>query len=374
MRIFFFFVAAVAIVGIAWNISRDQAPSTEISTDSLFPELLESVNDIDRISIVSAAEAIDLARLSNGWVVSNRDNFPADIAKVRSTLLALSETTVLESKTAKPENYEKIGVNTPETSGSDSQLIDVFAGQDTKLVSLIVGNKRSASQPGSPQYFVREADSQTALLVQGNLEVNADPTQWIETDIVDIAADRVKRVTIGTNKVTPIVVSKEKSEENFYTLENIPEGFVPTSRSVVSSFGALLLGVRFDNVFSGDKITDQTVRSTSVLETFDGLRATIEQFDFEDMVVSRFRFTYDAELVESIDQASEVTTDTAPTDPAPEPKPSVESTVDVLNEKVKKWLYVLPDYKNRLLAKNFDEMIKPEELPEANGDEASTAE
>jgi hypothetical protein len=374
MRTLFFFVAAVAIVGIAWNVSRDSAPDSEISTNLLFPELLESVNDVNRMSIVSATTNVELARSNSGWVVSNRDDFPADISKVRSTLLALSQTTALENKTSKPERYGKIGVNMPDSADSDSRLINVFTADETKLAALIIGNKRSASQPGEAQYFVRQTDSETALLVQGNLELNADPIQWMDTDIVDIPAERVRSVTIGQNEATPIVVSKQNARENFYSLANIPAGFTETSRSVVSSFGALLLGVRFDNVFSADKFDGKPVRSTSVLETFDGLRATIEQYDHEDSVVTRVRFAYDPELVEPIEPLPEEDPESENKASESTTEPSVENAVDDLNEKVAKWLYVLPDYKNRLLAKKFDEMIKEQEPPLSDGDSEPSGE
>ncbi|MFP6781117.1 MAG: DUF4340 domain-containing protein [Gammaproteobacteria bacterium] len=373
MRTLFFIVAAVAAIGVAWNVTQDNAPDSEISKRLLFPQLMNVLNDVNEISVAGSDNTIDLRDADGNWVVTNRDDFPADISKVRSTLLELAQARVVESKTNKPEHYAKIGVNTPDSPDSTSFLINASSAQD-KLISLIVGNKRSNSQPGTPQYFVREVDSSTALLVQAGLELNADPTQWMDTEIVDIAAERVRSVTIGKNKTKPIVVSKQQPDENFYSLANIPEGFTAASRSVVSSFGALLLGVRFDNVLTAKKIEGENPRTTSMLETFDGLRATIEQFDYEDSLVTRFRFTYDPELVEPADTEPEDQADGENPSPELDTEPSVQSSIEELNRRVQRWVYVLPDYKSRLLAKTFDEMIKVEESETSGDDDQDTPE
>jgi hypothetical protein len=225
------------------------------------------------------------------------------------------------------------------------------------FAALIIGNKRTSNQQEIPSYFVRKADGDTALLVKAELMISDDPLKWMDTSVLSVATERVRSVTISRAERTPIIVSKEKRGDNFFSLEKIPTGFVPTSRAAVSSFGALLLDVKFQDVLAATRVLKLAVETTATVQTFDGLVATLERIEADDKIVVRYSFAFDPEIVvvaepKSGDEEAET--------------PSVADEVDELNAKVESWVYVLPNYKIRLLDKNFDDMIKPAETAETN--------
>ena len=133
-------------------------------------------------------------------------------------------------------------------------LVDIKGGPDSTLVSLLIGNERSASQLNARQYYVRKSGEAGALLVEGELNVSAEPQDWVDPDVVNVATERVRKVTITPADGSAIVVSKEKPTDNFFSLENVPTGFTAKARSVISSLGAVLLDVKFENVAAASKV------------------------------------------------------------------------------------------------------------------------
>ena len=170
----------------------------------------------------------------------------------------------------------------------------------------------------------------------------------------------------------PVVISKARVEDNFFTLAGTPDGFVEKSRAIVSSLGALLLDVKFEDVASENETSGKLPASTARVRTFDGLVAHLECFKLDDKQYVRFHFEFDpagvvapqpgapAELADT----GSATVPAATEEPVPAP-PSVEDEVAALNARVSGWVYALPDYKMRMLEKALAEMIKPVEKPQA---------
>lgn len=366
-------LATIVVIVAAWKVSQESAPSTEVVSVTLYPDLIGKLNDVQRISVATAEKATELAKKSDMWVVGNRDDFPAKFAEVKSLLLHLAEATVVENKTSKPENYAKLGVEGIETDSGGSRLVRVEDHNGAELVALLIGNARSANDLDTSYYFVRKSGHASALLAEGDFDVKAEPREWMETAVVNVAADRVRKVTINRNRETPIVISKSKRGENFFTLEAVPAGFTAKSRAVVSSLGALLIDVKFQDVAAAERVAGVVPRTIAEVQTFDGLVATVEQIDFEENVYVRFGFRFNPDIVEPDEEKAAVGEAPAETEPAPDEQTSVAEEVAALNATVADWVYVLPDYKVRMLDKKFDDMIKPAE-PEPKAAEANKPE
>jgi Domain of unknown function (DUF4340) len=356
-------IAVILVIAAAWKVSEERAPATEVAAGRLYPELIDQMNDIQRVSIHTRSNGTELAKTGDGWVVANSDDYPANISAIKRLLLNLSEVTVIEKKTSKPENYARIGVQAVEDQDSESVLVSVEHRDGTELVSLIIGNERAGNKLDSPNYYVRESNAAAALLVEGELKVSADRQEWMETKLVNVDTARVRSVAIERGEETPIAVSKEQRSDNFFTLQAIPTGFTAKSRAVVSSLGAVLLDVKFEDVAAAEKVADLSPSAISKVQTFDGLVATLEQFDVEDKAYVKFRFEFDPDIVVPVakeDGGKEsADSDQRPAVPKAEEPPSIADEAAKLNATVADWVYVLPDYKMRMLDKKFDDMIKP---------------
>ncbi|HCU90877.1 MAG TPA: hypothetical protein DGR97_13080 [Gammaproteobacteria bacterium] len=362
-------IVTIAVAVAAWKITLQKAPETEFIADRLYPELFDRINDAARISIKTVENETDLVRIDNQWVVENLDNFPSEFATVKSTLLRLAEVIVIEQKTSKPEFYQKIGVAGTEQQGSNSMLLVVEDVNGDKLVQILIGNERSGNNLDTPNYYVRKAHGAVALLVEGNLGFDDEPSKWVDTDIVNIAAKRVQKVTVNRPDEKIIVASKKSHTDSVLSLEDIPPGFVSVSRASVSAYGGLLLNLKFEDVAAAAKVDGLTPKAVTEVQTFDGLVASLEQFEIGENEYMRFRFAFDPDIViapQVVPDAVAATLDSLnkKNDPSSAEKPeevSVEDEKNLLNAKVSNWIYQIPSYKVRLLNKTFDELIKPED-------------
>jgi hypothetical protein len=363
-------LATVLVVFTAWQTSREKAPATSIHTENLYPGLVDQINDVTGLTIRSTQATTELSRKRDEWVVANRDNYPATFANVKNTLLNIANATVVERKTANPERYAQIGVADLDDADSKATLVDIKGGPDSTLVSLLIGNERSASQLNARQYYVRKSGEAGALLVEGELNVSAEPQDWVDPDVVNVATERVRKVTITPADGSAIVVSKEKPTDNFFSLENVPTGFTAKSRSVISSLGAVLLDVKFENVAAASKVAGAEPVSTAEIRTFDGLVVNASRYALGDEHFVRFEFGFDPASVVKPEPpaATDAQADDGeePPEAAEDSEPSVAEEAERLNKRTAKWVYALPDYKNRMLEKRFDDMLKPiEDKPAA---------
>ena len=358
-------IVTIAVVFWAWQLSKNNAPTVDLSNEALYPELLDQVNEIDTVLIRSSGAATELKRAGESWTISNRDNYPAKFDSVKSTLLKIAETTVIERKTALPEKYATLGVNDPTSKDNAKGVrVDITGADGDEFVSLIIGNERQGRALGEANYYIRRVADEASYLVAGDLDISAQVDDWLNADIADIDTERVKSITITPDGEDPVVITKEKPSDNFFTVQNIPEGFKAKSRATVSSLGALMLSLRFEDVISASHVAASTPRGQIEAQTFDGLKARFDRYDYQDNEYVQISFSYD-EISAIVSKAVE--------GEASE-EVSVADEVAALNAKTNGWLYKLPDFKMRMLDKRLSDLIEAVEDEEEEEAEDAASE
>lgn len=345
----------------AFHVSQRKAPSTDVGNALLYPGLLDRINDTRSVRIETADGGFTLARDGDKWSMAERNGYPAHADKVRESLMQLAGLRIRETKTSKPENYATLGV-----ADGDARRVIVQDAEGGALLDLLVGKARQARGVEEPGHYVRRQGEATAYLVEGELGLPADRNEWTDTAIVDLPVDRVRQVTINHQGAQPVTVSKQSRMEQLFTLQDPPEGYDARSSAVVSSIGGLLLDVRLEDVIAASRLEGMTPRTIVEVQTFDGLVATLEQYDHEGRVFVVFDFSFNPDLVVPADAAP------APADaagaqsppvaaPAETSAPSadeVRAEIEKLNGKLRGWAYELPDYKTRIIDKKMEDLIK----------------
>ncbi len=362
-------VVAGLIAYGAWHVSQRKAPSTDVGNALLYPGLLDQLNESRSIEIQTGDDKFTLRRDGEKWSMVERNGYPVHVDKVRAALVQLSGLKIRESKTSKAENYPTLGVADTPASGGESRRVTVRGETGEPLVDLMVGKARQAKGVESPGHYVRRHGDATAYLVEGDLAIAVKPNDWIETAIVDIPVDRVRQVTLGHYGAQPVTVSKKDRKEQLFTLQNPPEGHDARSAAVVSSIGGLLLDMRLDDVIAANKVEGGTPRTIVDVQTFDGLVATLEQYDLDGRVFVTFKFAFNPDLVAPAAEAGKpdgaakdggAAAQAAPDTGAP---PDVKAEVEKLNARVQGWAYELPDYKTRIIDKKMEDLIKVKGQP-----------
>jgi len=358
----------LAVAGLiaygAFQVAQRKAPSTEIQNALLYPGLLDQLNATRSIEIQTATGKFTLSRDGEKWSMVERNGYPVHVDKVREALVQLAGLKIRETKTSKPENYPTLGVTDTPESGSDSRRVIVRGEAAEALADLIIGKARKARGVENPGHYVRRHGDATAYLVEGELGIAGKPNDWVETGVVDIPVDRVRQVTIAHYGAQPVTVAKKDRKEQLFTLQNPPKGYDARSSAVISSIGGLLLDVRLEDVIAASRVAGATPRTIVDVETFDGLAATLEQYDLDGRVFVTLKFAFNPDLVtpvapeagkpgpaaQAADAKAPATAQATPTD--------VKAEVEKLNAKVEGWAYELPDYKTRIIDKKMEDLIK----------------
>jgi len=230
---------------------------------------------------------------------------------------------------------------------------------------------------------VRRFGEQTAYLVEGDLGINGKRNDWMEAAIIDLPVERVRKVTLTHAGQTPVVVAKENPKVQLFALQGTPDGYESRSSAVISSIGGLLLDVRFEDVAAKAKVDGLVPRAIVEVQTFDGLVATIEQYDVKEKVLVSFDFAFNEELVLPVEAApAPPAAPDAPSSPPPaetqDQLAKVKAEVEQLKSRTAGWVYELADYKTRIIDKKLEDLIKvksepmptPEPIENMNSDPA----
>jgi hypothetical protein len=200
------------------------------------------------------------------WSVGERD-WPADVTKVRKLLLDLGSLNIVEEKTRLPANYPQLGVEDVSSAKAAGTLVDVVT--PARTWALIIG-KSSGAKSG----YVRVAGTPQSLLAAPLLSVEADPKMWLETDLIDLPAARVREVEEHPAQGSPFTASREKKEQTNFTVSPLPKGRKLTGPGAADSMGSALSALTLEDVRKADPATNAQA-SHAVFRTFDGLEVDL---------------------------------------------------------------------------------------------------
>ena len=390
--------AAVVALLAAWWINSSRAPVNESAEQSkaLLPGLRERLNDITAITLTGADNQVvaTLKHGSDGWSIEQKAGYPADLPKLREFLLKLADATVLETKTSNPKLYGDLGVE--DVKGKDAKSILVSLDGLKEPVKLIVGNYNGGGGGGT--FVRREGEAQT-LLVKGNLSVEKTVAGWERHDLTDIAANRLKQVTIANPDGKTLKVYKEQPGDANFKVADVPKGRELSSDFVANAVGATLSGLRSEDVFAAKDMAPPDKVYKVNYAAFDGLNVGLVAWvkdgkDYAqltaslDQVAAAVHISADqtraqAEYEAAVQAGKKAAEDKPATDkpagdaaakPAEVAKPlavsdaakdrderlkALNDEVAALNKTFGGWTFVLPGFKFTNIDKTVDDMLKP---------------
>lgn len=403
--------AAVVALLAAWWINSSHAPVSESAEQSkaLLPGLRERLNDITAITFTTADNQV-LATLkhgSEGWSIEQKSGYPADMPKLREFLLKLADATVLETKTSNPKLYAELGVE--DVKGKDAKGVLVSLEGLKEPVKLIVGNYNGGGGGGT--FVRREGEAQT-LLVKGNLAVEKTVAGWEKHDLTDIAANRLKQVTITNPDGKTLKVYKEQPGDANFKVADVPKGREVSSDFVANALGAALSGLRSEDVFPAKEMAPPDKVYKANYAAFDGLNVGLVAWvkdgkDYAQLTASldevaaavrisadqtKAKADYDAAVQAAnkkvaeekpaagpaADAAAKAASDVAKPLAVSDAAKDRDERLKALNDEVAAltktfsgWTFVLPSFKFANIDKTIDDMLKPLEQKKPDAKDAA---
>jgi hypothetical protein len=392
-------VAAAALVGALWS-SQTRRPAQEpVAAQPVVPGLAESINDVSAVRIRTAGDVLEatINKTDAGWVLAERD-WPVDANLLREYLLKLAAARRIEAKTDKPALYYKLGVEdiaTKDTPGAQLELDGL-----KPPVKLIVG-RNVARGTG---HYVRHVGEAQSWQTDADLALEKNAANWLQRDLLDIAAGRVQRARVVPAQGAPIeIVRAAPGGAGDFALANLPRGREPASEFVADATAGLLAGLRFDDVSKRGEATppaEGVTRAEFVAN--DGVTVKLDAWVAQDKTWARFDASLDeaaaAQWVEQ-EQAKAVREHeavvAAASKPAAEPAPAkdgeavdekpaapaaapaaplavsdpakdreqrlaaLRTEVETLNARFAERSFVLPPFKATQLVKSLEDYLKP---------------
>lgn len=246
-------LAVIAIVLVVGGVIASQQQSADrklADGGPLAPQLRNSIDKVEDIRIVTrngdAVAQLSLQKASDRWLVADR-NYPADTQKLSQLINALAQAKRIEAKTAKPENYERLGVRDPtsDKGAGVGSLLRLLAADGKPQLELVIGN---AAQGGRGQY-VRVANDFQAWLIDQSLQLPTTSAEWLDHAIVNIAAEEIIAADFGG-----LLVKRAEPDKPLELMAPIPAGRELSFDGVTTAAASALSRLELKDVVAKDAI------------------------------------------------------------------------------------------------------------------------
>ncbi len=325
-------VALLAALGVAalaggWYFGTATTPSEQLAVDGgglMFPNLTPRLADAAKLEITHQGKQTVIEKRPDGaWGVASLHDYPVQEAKLRGLLTGLTELRLKEQRTSDPAAFSRLGVDDPSRPDSSADLLRVLDRAGKPILAVIVGHRRVRSQANVPEdVYVRRPDENTSWLAEGSLQVDADPTLWLNRDVMSIAHDRIASVDVGDQALV-----FGRADGKFALLR--PAEHPPLEDYKVDDVARGLETLTFQAV-KADADLSASEAGHAVFTTTDGLAVTARVFHVDKDLWARFAAT------------------------------GTNPEAGKLNERVAGWSYQLGAWKEKALAPTMDDLKKAE--------------
>ncbi|MFO1350454.1 MAG: DUF4340 domain-containing protein [Gammaproteobacteria bacterium] len=366
-------VAAAAIWGVIQIRQKPGVETPPAAAQALYPGLQDKLNDVKALRISKGGNEVvaDLKRNEQGWVVANKHDYPANLEAVRKLLIDLGAAKVVETKTANPEFYARLGVE--DVAGKEAKGVRLDIDGVDKPLSLVVGD--SPPNTGTATY-VRRADEKESLLIGASLTPAKEAQSWMQQPVLDVPTARVQRVVIHHPDGESLTVTKDSPGDANFKLFNLQQGRELQYEGAANPIGSVLASLQLEDVVPASefKPAEQTGGVEAEFYTFDGTKISAKAFSKNDKHYVYLRAAYDEEQAKqfaSVDKKDEpAKKDEAAAEadkkdePAKEPaKPDPKEAAATLDKRLEPWVFVVSSYKYDQLNKRANDLLKPLEQP-----------
>jgi hypothetical protein len=373
--------AALVVLGaLAFFGQRARSPAATAG-GPIMPGLQAALNDVERVTIKKAGgeTVATIEKHADGWTVAEKGGYPADVAKLRQNLRALAEAKILETKTANPAFYDKLGVlDVADAKATGLAITIAAAGKD--FGTLILGDAK-----GTKQRYARRANEAQSYLLDRDPNFPKSAAQWLDGGIVDVRGNRVRQVTIKHPDGEVVTISKPAADAANFDVAAVPKGRELLYPGVANVIGNALRELNLEDVERADNTApDKPVQVE--YRTFDGLVVRVTGFKRGDDAWVSVVASVDAEQAAQAQAAAKPASGAPaagaaaqpagnppsadsepaasgngaaakPADAAAQPDPTAEA--QRINARVSAWRYKLATFQYDQMTRRMSDLLKP---------------
>lgn len=407
-------VAGVIAVG-AYLVatSRSGGVSSEATGGGalVFPDLAGKGDSVTAISVRTGGQETLVHKLDKGaWGISSRDDYPADVEKIRKIVQDLAQAKIAEAKTSKPELYERLGVQDADAKDSKSTLLTLKAG-DAPVASIIIGNTPATRGDNPmaaplPGVFARKAGDAQAVLLDKAIELPTGAAGWMKTDVLSLDGQRVNSAVFkqsaepggeskdgqppsGPKPEEMFTLVKDRPSDPGFSVASMPAGRTLRTPTAPAPIATVLSYVTIDDAAAAKVVDGLTPVSVGTFKTFDGLVVESKLFVKDSKNWLTLAASYEAPPMPEV--PAEATKDESkkeegkpdegkkdeikPADPKVEAEKKYKETAEKvqkevadLNARLKPWAFQIPDFKAKQIRTRLEDLLAPPVETPATGD------
>jgi hypothetical protein len=239
----------VAVLMAGWAVLQSRISRTMNSADFSSSALILGLQ-IEAVSAITVTsekgeKTTTLNRAGGGFVVADKDNYPADVAKINALFNGCLDIRTQGKITDNADNHADLEV-TPETAQSVVSFLDSAGGQ-------IVGMAMSKSNEKG-EAFVRLLSETGVYSIQYAPQINTDPMDYVDAQLLQVIQDQMSSVAVRTGEDSYVLTASEDGSD--IELKDMPAGKQYKGTDYKTVFGALS-SLRFDDVVGAENIPEE---------------------------------------------------------------------------------------------------------------------
>jgi hypothetical protein len=323
---------AIGIVVLAagwyYGTAREPVEQQQAQAEPLmFPDLAPRLQEATKVEIVHAGKPLVIEKQGDVWGLAERGDYPVQGDKLRGMLTGLTELRLAEKRTSDPAEFSKLGLEDPTKPKAESNLIRVLDSGGKPIVELVVGHHRVRTEGNlADAIYVRKPDSEQTWLAEARLQVEAEPQNWLDRDVLNIDPSRIVSVNATHGEQT-----LEFVRQGDKLVLKSPADHPPLEDYKVDEVGRGLQLLTFTDVKRRDDMPGEKI-GESVFTTADGLKVTVTGAHAGNDLWARF--------------------DVSGND-------KIKAEAEKLEAKVGPWAYEIGSWKEKALLPTMDDVKAP---------------
>ncbi|MDF1792448.1 MAG: DUF4340 domain-containing protein [Thalassobaculaceae bacterium] len=253
---------------------------TEVEAELLYPDFDRRAGEVQQIEVIRADDnedgTVSIVRTGDGWILQQRDGFPARTDTVRKLLFDIGQLELIERKTADPGRFNRLDLRDVAQEGSKASRLVVTSADGETLVDLHVGKRRDSLSGGEPMVYVRRTDDTQSYLAEGSLEIKGKAPLWLFREVVDVPQADIRRAAIVTADGSRLELERVSDDGRDFRIANLPDSRKIDSQYAVNNAATVLDKLLFDDVRTADGLTFDPDLGHAEYTTADGVLYTVE--------------------------------------------------------------------------------------------------
>ena len=277
--------AAVAIVKFSQK-DVSQAQTQRSPGQTLFEAFPAS--DVANIDISGATGSVTLQKANDSWVVTNRDNYPANVQGILDFLRTVEELKITQAIEAGPSFAPRFGMDEKASDAASRGITATLKNADGKeLATISLGKNIEQTGQASPMgggpmtvgRYIRNHADESAFYASSELfpSVSDEAPRWLKDEF--ISPEKIQTITLTKKDSKDVEWSLTRdTEEAEFKLVGAAADEVANSTNT-GPLKALFSYARFDDVVPAVQVKSRLAESgtrSATLVTFEGFTYNVE--------------------------------------------------------------------------------------------------